>query len=330
MTPSAEVPNLRKVAILLASLGTDTATSICQHLPKDMVRQVAETIAHLGPVDHNEQGAVLSHFAQTSRRILSIGGIEYARSLLAQTTGESPELYEEVESGLARLRALADTEPHILWRNIQDETPQVIAVIISQLPPTKAANLLQFMDEQQRGDVAYRAANLGPLAPGALEALAESIDSDAVRPESSDQEPATSGTDFILQVFEHLDRSSEKELLEVLSNIDNAFAEQINDQLVTFDSLFMLDDRFMQVLLREVDSATLAVALKSSDEHQRERVMKNLSERAREALEQETEVLGAVKVTDVDAAQKEIVNIARRLDEAEQITLREEQVEYIE
>ena len=330
MSADSDYVNLRKAAILLASIGTEAATQICRHLPAETVRRIAEEIARLGPVYPDEQRTTLDEFAKASRRILAMGGLDYARTLLAQTTGDQAALDEEFDSGIDQLRALAESEPHILWRSIQNENPQTIAVIISQLPATKVATILELMDDARRADVAYRAANLGPLAPGTLEALAQSVDSDVVRPESSELEATTSGVGFLLQVFEHLDRSSEKQLLETLATIDDDFANQINDQLVTFESLFALDDRSLQVLLREVDAQVLALALKAADEHQRQQAMENLSTRAQEALREEIEVLGAVKVTDVEAAQKTIVDAARRLDEAGDIALRQEKVDYIE
>jgi len=313
--------NLRKGAIVLASLGTDRATQICKHLPRGAVKQLAEEIAKLGPVGVEEQKEVLDEFAAASQQILSLGGVDYARSLLSEATGEAAELDAEFSSELERLRMLADSEPHVLWHNIQNETPQMIAVIISQLPAAKVAEILGFMDEEKRGKVAYRAANLGPLGPGALE---------AIRLQDTEQETTTSGLEFLLPIFEHVDRSSEKQILQVLGNIDEEFAKQVDENLVTFESLFDVDDKSLQMLLRQVESGTLALALKGVEDEWRDRVMQNLSERAQEALSEEIELLGPVKVADRDAAQKPVTNLARELDENGEIRLRQEEEEYIE
>lgn len=323
-----EFANLRKGAILLASLGADMAADICKHLPKDTVRLLAEEMAHLGLVDREEQEEVLDQILSASHRALSIGGADYAHSMLAEATGEAVEF----GSGLARLRALARSEPQMLWRIIQNEIPQTIAVIISQLPAAKAAEILGFMDEDRRGEVAYRAANLGSLAPGVLEALADSIETQVVRlrPEAIEQEEQSSGLEFLLQLFEHLDRSLEKQILEALSNIDESFGEQVNEQLVTFEGIFSLEDRALQTLVRQVDTSTLALALKGVAPSYQQRVMNNLSGRAAETLKEEMDLLGPVKIVDVGAAQKTITDLARQLDEAGEISLRGGEEEYIE
>ncbi len=284
----------------------------------------------LGAVDPQEQQEILDGFAMASQRILSLGGADYARALLSKVTGQTAQIDEAFSSELGRLRALADSEPHVLWRNVQNETPQMIAVIISQLPPVKAAEILGFMNEQKRGEVAYRAANLGPLAPGALAALAARVEGKVVQPADTEEETTTSGLEFLLEVFEHVDRSSEKQILQLLSDIDKEFAEQVNENLVTFESLFDLDDKSLQILLRQAESATLALALKGVEDKYKQLAMKNLSERAQETLTEEIELLGPVKVADVDAAQKQITNLARELDESGEISLRKEEEEYIE
>lgn len=320
---------MRKGAIVLASLGMDRATQICKYLPQETVKQLAEEISKLGVVDPQEQKEVLDGFAAAAQHILSLGGIDYAQALLSEVTGGTAKLDETFSSELERLQALADSEPHVLWRNIQTETPQMIAVIISQLPPAKAAEILGYMNERKRGEVAYRAANLGPLAPGALAALSARVEGKVVQPADSEEETTTSGLEFLLEIFEHVDRSSEKQILQLLSDIDKEFAEQVDENLVTFESLFDLDDIFLQILLRQAESATLALALKGVADKYKQRVMENLSERAQQVLTEELALLGPVKGTDVDAAQKQITNLARELAESGEISLRKEEEEYI-
>lgn len=320
--------NLRKAAILLASLDRDLAAEICTHLPQDAVRPLAEEMANLGPVDPEEQGEVLEEFTSTAHRALSIGGADFAHSVLAQATGETTEFGSE----LARLRALAHRDIQMLWRIIQNETPQTIAVMISQLPAAKVAEILEFMDTERRGEIAYRTANLGTLAPGVLEILVDAIEGQVVRlrPEATEQEDQSSGLEFLVQVFEHLDRTLEKEILKALSNINEAFGEQVNEQLVTFEDIFSLEDKSLQALLRQIDSATLALALKRVARNLEQRVMDNLSTRARQILQEEIDLLGTVKVADVGVAQKTITDLARQLDEAGEISLRSGEDEYVQ
>ena len=322
------VANLRKGAILLASVGSNMATAICKTLPKETVRLLAEEMATLGPVDPREQEEVLQKFSETSQHAISIGSADLAESILAQTTDDAADF----DATLARLRGLGQNEPEMLWRIIQNEMSQTIALILSQLSAAKAAEILGFMDEEKRGEVAYRTANLGLLSPEALPGLATSIESQVVRlqPNTTEHEDQGSGLEFLLQVFEHLDRSLEKEILAALSDIDESFGEQVQEQLVTFETLFSLNDRSLQTLLRQVDSATLALALKGVAPSYVERVMNNLSGRAVEALTEEINSLGLVRVTEVGAAQKEVTNLARQLDEAGEIALRAEEEEYIE
>jgi len=204
----------------------------------------------------------------------------------------------------------------------------MVAVVLSQLSPQKAAQVLAQWPAEQRSDLALRVAKLGHLAPGALEAIGEVLGRQAYRVD--DEGSADQGLEFVVRLLEGMDRGASKQALAELRERDAELAEQVEDRLFTFENVLQLTDAYLQVLLRGLDNAVIAQALKGADQAVRERIFANLSERGREMLEQEIELLGPVLVRDVEAAQREFVSLALELEQAGEITLSSEDAEYIE
>jgi len=202
--------------------------------------------------------------------------------------------------------------------------------VLAQLRPQDAARLMQLIPEQMRAEVVYRAANMGPTSPGAMEAIIQSLIASTHTPTAA--EAATeqqSGVQFLVDILQNLDRSTERQLLGALKEIDGDFAGGVEEQLLVFEDLFKLDDRQLQALLRRVQPQTLALALRGTDDSIKQRALTNISTRAREEVEQEMELTGPVRATEVEKAQREITNLARKLEAEGEINLQPEQVEYI-
>lgn len=322
--------DLRKAAIVLASLDLETATAICQHMPEVEAEQLITAMSQLGPIDPQEQQQALKEFQEQLQRPAGLRPSEYAERLMASVLGHQ-QMSEETQrrkSALQRLRSLNSAEPASIRRLLAGEMPQTVAVVLSQLTPEKAAQVLAEWPIEARSDLALRVARMERLAPGAIEALGEALGRQAWRVD--DEGSADRGLEFVVHLLEGMDRSSSKRLLQDLRERDSDLADLVEDRLFTFENIVQLSDADLQTLLRALEHATIARALKGVDESIKERIFANLSERGQMMLQQEIELLGPVLVRDVEAAQRQFVNVALELEQAGEITLSAEEVQYIE
>ncbi|HEY3397650.1 MAG TPA: FliG C-terminal domain-containing protein [Armatimonadota bacterium] len=324
--------SLYQAAIVIASLEEEVAAEVCRHLDRELVQRIAMQIASLGPTPQRERQSLVQGFLETCQDGKELGGRRFAQHLLNRVLG-APELDEELvlesTGQLGALRTVADREPHVLWRACEHETPQVVAAVLSQLPPGNAAKLLHMMPEEVRTEVAYRASNLGPTSPGAMEAVVRSLTESARCPTAEGQGQHDTGLEFLLSLLQNVDRATEKSLLEGLKSLDGEFATSVEERLVTFEDLFNLDDRSVQTLLRAVPIQTLALALRGADEKIKRRAQSNLSSRIQEELTQEMELMGPVRVSQVEQAQREVTNLAREMADRGEFDLHQEHNEYI-
>ncbi|MFW5867675.1 MAG: flagellar motor switch protein FliG [Armatimonadota bacterium] len=321
---------MRKAAIVLASLDFDAAANICRHMPEMDAEQIISMMSRLGEIDTEEQEEALEAFAQLIDRPRGIQASEHAERLMADVLGRQ-SLSEEDErrnTALQRLRALNNAEAASIRRMLAEETPQMVAVMLSQLTPDKAAQVLKEWPPEARSDLALRVAKMERLAPGAIEAIAEVLGRQTYR--MNDEGQADRGLQFVVHLLEDMDRGSSKRLLSELRERDEELAERVEDRLFTFENVVQLSDHDLQRLLRGLEHATIARALKGIDTAVRDRIFANVSERAREILEQEIEFLGPVLVREVEDAQKQFVNLALDLEQAGEITLTTEEAQYID
>lgn len=307
---------LRKAAIVLASLDVDTAITVCRHMPDHEAEKVIAEMARLGSIDGEEQRRALEEFSEHVEHSPEVQPADRAERLMSAVLGHEH-----------RLRQLSSAPPESIRQLLIGETPQMVAVVLSQLTAQKAAQVLAQWPEEARSDLALRVAKLGRPAPGVIDALGEVLSRPAYRVE---QDGGENALEFVVQLLSDMDRSASTRLLTELRERDPLLAEQVEAHLFTFEDTVQLSDPNLQVLLRELDNATIARALKGVEEEIKERVFANLSERAREILTQEMEFLGPVLVRDVEAAQREFVNTALRLEELGEITLGGDEAAYVE
>ncbi len=322
--------DMRKAAIVLASLDIETATAICRQMPEVEAEQLISEMGQLGVIDPEEQRRTLTEFHERMARPANLQASEHAERLMATVLGRpmGSDEGERRRSALQRLRRLSTAEPGSIRRLLAEETPQMAAVVLSQLPTRKAAQVLNEWPPAMRSDLALRVARMERLAPGAIEAMAEVLGRQAYRVD--DEGSADRGLEFVVHLLEDMDRGASKQLLSELRERDADLADQVEDRLFTFENVVQLGDADLQVLLRGLEQATIARALKGVDESVRERIFANVSERAREMLEQEIEFLGPVLVRDVEAAQKEFVMLALELEQAGEIALSTDEAEYVD
>lgn len=321
---------LRKAALVLASLDLDTAVSICMHLPPEEAERIITEIGRLGPIDPREQQQALAEFQQRLGRPDELPPAERANHLMAAVLARdrARAAHQQRRLALQSLRDLSNADAAGLRRLLAGESPQMVAVVLSQLTAEKAAQVLGQWPEQERPDLALRMARLGRLAPGALEAIGEALGRQALR--IDEQSDADRGPDLLLGVLQDMDPSSGRRLLAALRERDADLAAVIEGRLFTFDSIVRLGDTDLQTLLRNLDQGVLARALKGAEPSIKERLLSNMSERAREMLQEEMELLGPVLVRDVEAAQKQIVSLALDLEQAGEIVLSADEAQYVE
>jgi len=324
--------NLRKAAVIVASLGTELATEVCNKLDETTVRSIANELAHLDAVNSAERHEILKEFQATCHEIEPVAGLNMAQQLLINTLGKerSGDLLFIQNDGLDHLRQIAEMDPPVIARRLEIELPQTTAVIINQLTATKAAAVLQNMPEEARIDIISRIATMRSLAPGTLQAVAAGLGETFAPSTETKQSTQDSSVPFMVEILSNLDRQTEEKLLSQLHECDSKLAEQIKESLFTFEDMLNLPDRALQTVLRAAESQTLAMALKGLDEKSTTRITDNLSERAREAIKEEMEALGPVRVSDVDKARSQLATEARNLEESGEISIDHGDVEYIE
>lgn len=324
-----EKQELRKAAIVLASLDRETAAAICKQMSEVEAEMVLNEIALLGTVTREDQEKALSSFHEQLVQATQVGGRGVAEELMSAALGRKKARFGDPEhqSTLEQLRNLNNTDAHTLHRLLAGETTQMAALVLGQLSPEKAAEVLIIWPEEERGDVALRLAKQSVLAPGAVEAIGEVFGQHA---HHGDEESAEDvGIGFLVKLLEEMDRRAGKALLDQVRAQDEELATEVEDQLFTFEDVVQLREKDLRLMLRALEGDMLARALKGVHNDILERVFANLSARGREILEQEMEMLGPVLVREVEAAQKEFVKKALELEEAGEIILASDEDEYI-
>ncbi len=322
-----KVAGARKAAVLLLSMGADEAAGILRYMRRSEVEAITVEIAKLKRVDPSLQDEVLNefyHLSQADRQIAE-GGADLAKDMLERA-------FDDQRAGeiMHRLRNFLQKRPFEILRKVdasqvsalvQDEHPQTIAVILSYTEPAQSAAVLAALPGDLQTDVARRIALMGRPAPEVIkeiELLIEQKLSDIAADEASG---GTGGLNVIVPILNNTERAAERQIMSALDEQDPDLAENIRNRMFVFENIVQLDDRAIQKVLRRVDNKTLALAMKGAASDIADRLMKNLSQKAAELLKDDIDVLGPVRIRDVEQAQREIVNIIRQLEDAGEIII---------
>jgi len=322
----AEIPTLRKAAILLLSLDKPLAAEILAQMSKEHVERITLEIAKLDDVTKEQQDAVLDEFYNLgmARKHIERGGMEYAHSLLEQSLGKerAASILESVRQSMSSVPFgfLQKAGAQNLLTFIVEEHPQTIALIMSHLPTALAAEVLSGLPAGKQLDVIRRVAHMEQTSPEVISDVERSLERRMTSTFSQQLEKA-GGVSMVAQILNVTDRMTNKGILENLEQEDTDLVDQIRRLMFVFDDLLKLDDRAIQALLKEVDNSQWALALKGSSEELKNKVLGNLSQRAAALLQEEMEYLGPVRVSDVEGMQQQIVDIVRRLEDAGEIVV---------
>ena len=319
---------VRKAAILLIQLGRDKASVVLSHLSDSEVEAISAEIAQLESIGIPETEAVLQEFREmlVVRAHIAQGGLGFAQELLEQSLGSdrAAEIIARLNAASVQMpfQFLQRADPGQLRSFIADEHPQIIALVLAHMTPDKALLLLTGLPPEQQAQVAHRIAVMDRTSPENIKAVETTLE----RKLSSMLQPAemsrVGGVDPLVDIINRSDRSTERQIVEGLEALDSALAEEVKSRMFMFEDIVTLDDRSVQQVLRQVEPADLAMALKGVAEKVRDKITANLSEWAAENILEEVELLGAVRTRHVEEAQQAVIRTIRRLEEQGQIMVR--------
>ena len=317
---------IRKSAILLMSIGEDQAVEVFKYLSPREVQKLGAAMADLQNVEREQVEGVLRDFREQAGVKTNIGlnSDNYIRSVLTKALGteRATGVIDRILRGndTGGIEALKWMDGASIAEMIKNEHPQIIATILVHLERDQAADVLTHFVERLRNDVMLRIAALEGIQPSALSELNEVL-IQLMQGAGKLSKSALGGTTVAAEILNNLGTSLEASVIASLREHDAELAQQIEDQMFVFENLNDLDDRGIQLLLREVQSESLIIALKGTSTELREKIFKNMSSRAAEMLRDDFESKGPVKLSDVEAEQREILKIVRRLSDEGQIAL---------
>ena len=325
--PRPELPGLRKAAVFLAQMSKEEAGVLLAKLRPREVEALTREIMKLGSVEPEDVDGVLSEFHQlmSAQRFVGRGGVDFAREILAAGLGE-----DKAEGILARLNIVYTEVPFASLRNadvrqlvtfLKDEHPQVIALVLAHLTAAQSAEVLSGFNPEQQAEVAHRIATMDRTSPEMVRLVEEELGRRMGSLLAHQDMSTVGGVETLVEIINRSPRPTERSILEWLDSSDPELAEQVRAQMFVFEDITTIDDRSMQLVLREVEANDLATALKGVRPDVRDKVVRNLSERAAENLAEEIELLGPVRARTVEESQGKIVAVIRTLEEQGVLTI---------
>lgn len=325
--PAVKRNGSERAAILLMSLGEQEASAVLKHMGAKDVQRVGGAMAQMQNVSKEEVEGVLHIFNENveSQTSLGVGADEYIKKVLISALGEDKAagiidriLLGHSSKGLETLKWM---DPRQICEMIRLEHPQIISIVLAYLDPDQSAEVLALLPEWLRADVVMRIATLDGIQPTALSELDEIMERQLSGNQGGGKTSTLGGAKAAANILNFMESSKEAPLMEHIRKVDEQLGGKIQDLMFVFDNLIEVDDRGMQELLRTVQSDQLLLAMKGADEALKEKIFKNMSQRAAEMLKDDLESRGPVKLSEVEAAQKEILSVARKLADAGTIAL---------
>lgn len=315
-----------QAAQLLMVLGEENAAQILRQLKHSEIEKLGKAMTGMSQVSSHEAGSVLEHFVSQlgGDNSIRLQAGDYTRNVMISALGE-----EQAHGVLSKISMAADTgaleqlgelEASLVGDIIREEHPQIQAIVMSYLDPTHAGAVLAVLPEELRLDIVVRLASIETIDPKALSALNHSL-RQQVDSLVSRQTTVTEGVKSVANILNTIGGDLEQQLMEKVIERDEDLARRIQEVMYVFEDLLKIPDRDFQKVLREVSTDRLSLAMKGAEETLRDKVFKNMSTRAAEIFAEDMENLGPVKVSDVEEAQKEIMEIIKRLGDSGDINL---------
>ena len=324
--PSTEDQGLENAAILLMSLGEQEASEVFKHLAPKEVQRLGETIARMKAVSRERVDHVIESFdlLAANESMLVPDSNEYVKAVLRKALGEDKAklLIDRILQGsdVTGIESLKWMDPSSVAELLRNEHPQIAAAILVHLEFDQASDVLKMFTERQRNEVMVRIATLDGIQPMALRDLNE-VMSKVLAGGDRGKKSSLGGVKTAAEILNMLGSAVETSVLDFVRETDNDLAQKIMDNMFTFDDVEKIDDKGIQALMKEVQSESLVIALKGATPTLREKIFKNMSTRAAETLREDLESRGPVRLSEVEAEQKEMLKIVRRLVDEGQIVL---------
>jgi len=322
----SKMSGIEKAAILLLCLGEETTAEVFKELSDFEVRMISRSMAQFDHVPAEVAKAALDHYRQTQQEYagIFIDGGEFMKNAIS-SSGDPDRvqaLLEEVVSGSESrpLETISMMDPRTIAGLLQNEHPQTIALILCTQKSDHTGKVLPFFQEELKADVIHRVAKIDKVSPEVLKQIEGALQKEIGGIISKEQQQV-GGVDKVVDILTRMEQGVDQNLLNSIEEADPELAEEIRKKMFTFEDLVGVDDRGMQQILREVDNQTMTTALKTASETVQEKLFSNISQRAREIIKEDLEAMGPMRLSDVEAAQQSIVQIALRLEQEDRIVI---------
>jgi flagellar motor switch protein FliG len=324
---TTSMTGLRKAAILLVRMGKEYSSRVLAGMSESEVEEISAEIARLGKLEPDMVGDVIDEFyAMATTRHAGAGGMAYARELLEASLG--PEratlILDRLQASMTDMpfNFLSHADPRQLLSYVQYEHPQTIALVLAHIPSALASSILSGLPPEVQSDVAHRIAVMDRTSPEVIRQVELALQRKLSTVLQPDELSTVGGLQPLVDIINRADRTTERLILEALEARSPEIAEEIRRRMFMFEDIVNLDDKSVQLVLRSVEGNELALALKGVTDTVRDKITTNLSTRAAENLLEEVELLGAVRLTQVEEAQQSIIRTIRQLEEQGQIMVR--------
>ncbi len=314
-----------KAAVFLVSVGEDAASEIIKRLELMEIQKITKYMDNLPTIEKEESENILKDFNSNFSKVgLIVKGDDYVKNLIAKSL--DPDKAKKIldnlhgpieEEGLQTLKWL---DPHVIADFVKNEHPQTIALILGHLEPLSAAVVIGLLPSSIRSQVVFRLSKLERVPPGVIKDLDEVLQ-EQLKSTGSTQSKLVGGVRVVADILNNMDKSIEEPILADIEKLDKEEAEKIRELMFTFDDLASVDDKSMQLILREVSHDQIVLALKTASEELTNKILSNVSKRAQEMIKDDLEAMGPKKLSEVEKIQHEILKVARRLEDEGKISL---------
>jgi flagellar motor switch protein FliG len=317
---------IQKAAIALVAFGTEVSALVLKTLSEADMERITVEIANLGDVPPRIEEKVIEECYNIfmARHYISQGGVDFAREILERAVGakKAQSIMSKLESAFrtSGFNLLKDIDSRQLTGFLQNEHPQTIALILSQLAPHQAAGVLSELPAELQAEVALRVATMEKISPEVLKEIEATLEGQFDTSAASELS-ISGGAKTMAEILNLIESSAEKNILQSIEAENTDLAAEIKNMMFVFDDLILLDDRSIQRLLKEVETKDLSIALKAASEEVRGKIYSNVSERVAIMIKEEMEFMGPMRLSDVEAAQQRIVEAVRQLEEEGQVVI---------
>jgi flagellar motor switch protein FliG len=317
---------INKVAVLLICLGEEAASKIFDELSDEEVRQVTRAMGTINHIPEEIKEKVLTNYHEARNQFAGIyvKGEDFAKNAIAATSGEqrSDYLMDQFVSATESksLETLSLMAPRMVASLLEHEHPQTIALVLSTQHVEHAGEILTHLPEEMRTDVAYRISKIERVSPEVISRIEDALDRE-IGLVSGKAHRKVGGIDAVVGILNHMKNNLDLDILEKMEESDPNMADEIRKRLFTFENLIALDGRSLQLILREINNDSLTIALKTASEQMKEKIFANMSVRAADMIKDDLEVMGPIRLSEVELMQQTIIKIAMKLEAEGKIIL---------